>query len=85
MSRAGGYQNCYERQLQLKRDLNGKIEMLIKISGQGRVILSKISGSTMNNPTVERCISGHIKKLKFPAPKNGKMVIVRYPFRFQAG
>lgn len=85
MSRAGGYQNCYERQLQLKRDLNGKIEMLIKISGQGRVILAKVAGSTMNNPAVERCISGHIKKLKFPAPKNGKMVIVRYPFRFQAG
>ena len=85
MSRQGGYQNCYERQLQLKRDLNGKIEMLIKISGQGRVLISKVTGSTMNNPSVEKCISGHIKKLKFPAPKNGKMVIVRYPFRFQAG
>jgi hypothetical protein len=85
MSRAGAYQNCYERQLQVKRDLNGKIEMLIKISGKGKVILSKVANSTMNNPRVENCIRSNIQKLRFPAPKNGKMVIVRYPFRFKSG
>ena len=85
MSRAGAYQNCYERQLQVKRDLNGKIEMLIKISGKGAVILSKVAGSSMNSPKVENCIRRNIKKLRFPAPKNGKMVIVRYPFRFKSG
>ena len=85
MSRAGAYQNCYERQLQVKRDLNGKIEMKIIISGQGKVLQSAVAKSTMNNPKVERCIAGNIKKLRFPAPKNGKMVIVRYPFRFKSG
>ena len=85
MSRAGAYQNCYERQLQVKRDLNGKIEMKIIISGQGKVLQSAVAKSTMNNPKVERCITGNIKKLRFPAPKNGKMVIVRYPFRFKSG
>lgn len=85
MSRAGAYQNCYERQLQVKRDLNGKIEMKIIISGQGMVLQSAVASSTMNNPNVERCIAGNIQKLRFPAPKNGKMVIVRYPFRFKSG
>lgn len=85
MSRAGAYQSCYERQLQVKRDLNGKIEMKIIISGQGKVLQSVVARSTMNNPKVERCIAGNIKKLRFPAPKNGKMVKVRYPFRFKSG
>jgi hypothetical protein len=84
-SRAGAYQNCYERQLQLKRDLNGKIEMKINISGQGKVLAARVIASTMNSAPVEQCIAQNIKKLKFPAPKNGKMVVVRYPFRFQSG
>ena len=84
-SRAGAYQNCYERQLQVKRDLNGKIEMSIKISGRGKVLLARVLNSTMNSPPVEQCIAKNIRKLKFPAPKNGKKVIVRYPFRFQSG
>ena len=85
MSRAGAYQNCYERQLASKKDLNGKIEVKIMISGTGNVILSTINSTSMNNPTVENCIVRQIKKLKFPAPKNGKRVKVRYPFRFKSG
>jgi hypothetical protein len=59
--------------------------MLIKISGKGVVILSKVASSSMNSPKVENCIRKNIQKLRFPAPKNGKMVIVRYPFRFKSG
>ena len=69
----------------MKRDLNGKIEMLIKISGKGVVILFKVASSSMNSPKVENCIRKNIQKLRFSAPKNGKMVIVRYPFRFKSG
>ena len=65
--------------------MNGKIEVKIMISGTGNVILSTINSTSMNNPTVENCIVRQIKKLKFPAPKNGKRVKVRYPFRFKSG
>jgi hypothetical protein len=85
MSRAPAYQNCYERQLQVKRDLSGKIVMKIKISGKGKVLLAKVASTTMNSPQVENCIVGNIRKLSFPAPKNGKMVNVSYPFRFKSG
>jgi hypothetical protein len=85
MSRAGAYQNCYEKELTAKRNLSGKIEMMIKISGSGKVLLAKVHNSTMNNSKVEKCISRNIKRLKFPKPKNGKMVKVRYPFRFKSG
>lgn len=85
MSRAGAYQNCYERQLVAKRNLSGKIEVLIRISNNGRVLLSKVASTTMNNRKVERCITKVIKLLRFPRPKNGKPVKVRYPFRFKPG
>jgi hypothetical protein len=84
LSRKGAYQNCYERQLQNKRDLNGKISINVKVSGStGKVIVARVVGTTMNNPSVEQCILGHIKKLRFPTPKNGKTVIFTYPFRFK--
>ena len=82
-SRAGGYQNCYERQLQAKRDLNGKIEVKITIAKTGRVLMVKVSNSTMHSPPVENCVLKQLKMLRFPSPENGKPVIVSYPFRFK--
>jgi len=84
VSRAGAYQNCYERQLQVKKDLNGTIRVLIKISGTGSVLLAKVDESDMNNPSVEQCVVKEIQKLKFPVPENGGLVVVRYPFKFKA-
>ena len=84
LSRKGAYQNCYERQLQNKRDLNGQISINVKVSGSnGKVLVARVVGTTMNSPPVEQCILGHIRKLRFPAPKNGKTVIFTYPFRFK--
>ena len=83
-SRTGAYQNCYERQLQNKRDLNGTISIKVMVSGtNGTVLLAAVANTTMNNPAVEQCIVGQIKKLRFPAPKNGKTVKFTYPFRFK--
>jgi pSer/pThr/pTyr-binding forkhead associated (FHA) protein len=84
VSRAGAYQNCYERQLQAKKDLNGTIRVLLKISGSGSVLLAKVDDSDMNNPSVEQCVIKELQKLKFPAPENGGIVVVRYPFKFKA-
>jgi len=84
LSRKGAYQNCYEQQLQHKPDLNGQISINLKVSGtSGNVLVAKVVGTTMNSPPVEQCILGHIRKLRFPAPKNGKTVIFTYPFRFR--
>ena len=85
MSRAGAYQNCYEQQFASKKDLHGKIEFKIMISGVGNVILSAIHSTSLNNPTVEKCIGRQIKKLKFPAPKHGKRTMIRYPLHFKSG
>ncbi len=83
MSRKEAYQSCYEQQLQLKKDLNGKISILIMVSGsQGNVLMAKLADSSMNNPAVENCIIDNIKTLRFPLPENGKNFRFTYPLRF---
>ncbi|MFN3201891.1 MAG: AgmX/PglI C-terminal domain-containing protein [Bradymonadia bacterium] len=78
------YQYCYSKQLQVKRDLAGKIKVKFTISGTGQVIAAKVMETTMNDAAVERCLIGKIKRWRFPEPKGGGIVVVKYPFVFKA-
>jgi len=75
---------CYDKELQKKKDLHGKIVVKFVIAPNGRVVKSSIRESTMGNKTVEKCIASRIKRFKFPAPKGGGIVEVSYPFIFKA-
>lgn len=77
------YRYCYERELNRKRDLNGKIKVKFTIAGNGSVIASTVVESTMKNASVENCLAGKIKRWVFPAPKGGGIVVVTYPFIFK--
>lgn len=77
------YQYCYEKELQTKRDLNGKIVVKFTIAGNGNVIQSSVVESTMGNAAVERCLVSRIRRWVFPEPKGGGIVVVNYPFVFK--
>lgn len=77
------YRYCYERELNRKRDLNGKIKVKFTIAGNGSVIASQVVESTMKNANVENCLASKIKRWVFPAPKGGGIVVVTYPFIFK--
>lgn len=77
------YRYCYEKELNRKRDLNGKIIVKFTISGNGSVIASGIASSTMKNANVEKCLKKKIRRWVFPAPKGGGIVLVKYPFIFK--
>jgi TonB family protein len=79
------YVYCYEKELNQKRDLAGKIKVKFIISGQGKVIAASVSESTMKNAKVENCLVRKVKRWRFPAPKGGGLVNVNYPFLFKAG
>jgi len=79
-----GIKYCYDKELQKKKDLHGKIVVKFVIAPNGRVIKASIRESTMNNSKVEKCIVGRVKRFKFPAPKGGGIVEVSYPFIFKA-
>ena len=75
---------CYEKELTTHPDLFGRVIVQFTIAGTGQVVASIVQQSTMNNPTVEGCIAGALKRWEFPKPQGGGIVIVSYPFVLKA-
>ncbi|MCA9524466.1 MAG: TonB family protein [Myxococcales bacterium] len=79
------FRYCYEQELTRKVNLKGKIALKFTIDPTGRVISSGIAQSTMSNRNVEQCLVKAVRRIRFPAPKNGGIVQVSsYPFIFTA-
>lgn len=74
---------CYEKELNKVPTLFGKIAINFTISKTGQVSTSKVERSTMQSEPVEACVAATIKKIRFPAPKGGGIVVVTYPFVFK--
>lgn len=75
---------CYEKELTRKPDLKGAMTITWKIDPTGEVISAVVSGSTMNDESVESCMVARIKKWKFPEPLGGGFALVKYPFNFHS-
>ena len=71
--------NCYERELQVRRDLAGTVVTDFQISPKGKVV--GLSASGLRNGEVEACVGKAIASVQFPVPDGGVYVKVRYPFR----
>lgn len=74
---------CYEKELVRHPGLFGKVATRFTIAATGRVQQASVSQSTLKNAEVERCITAKIRTWKFPKPKGGGIVIVKYPFIFK--
>ena len=53
---------CYQRQLRSNPNLRGKVSVRFVIRPDGSVKDAKIIASTLNNPSVERCIISKIRR-----------------------
>jgi len=74
---------CYEKELAKIPTLFGRIAIEFTIAKSGAVSKSRVKRTTMGNPSVEKCVARAIKKIRFPKPKGGGIVIVSYPFVFK--
>src|SRR5262249_13822981 len=63
-----------------KPSLGGRLNVKFAISGAGQVIGSYIASSTINDSTVESCISQALSRWEFPKPQDGRVVFVACPF-----
>jgi len=75
---------CYERELTKSPDLSGKIVVKFVVNADGTVSKATIDSTTMNSPAVENCISRRFLRFRFPQPKGGGIVIIKYPFVFNS-
>jgi outer membrane biosynthesis protein TonB len=75
---------CYEKELQRKPTLSGKIEVYWVILPDGSVDKSKIASTSMEDAAVEGCVARQVKQWAFPK-SDGRTVVQSYPFLFKGG
>ena len=82
--RIGRIQACYEKRLQKGgKKTSGKITAEWTIATNGKVKRARSKLDTLGDPKVASCLLREIKKMKFPRPKGGEVVVV-FPFMFSA-
>ena len=82
--RQSAVRRCYETQLRTKPDLAGKVTVRFIVSSTGSVQTATTSSSTLDDKTTERCLLSVVKRMRFPKPQGGGIVVVNYPFIFTA-
>ena len=75
---------CYEKELQRKPTLAGKIEVYWKILPDGTVEKSKIAASSVEDSAVEGCVARQVKQWMFPK-SDGQTIVQSFPFLFKGG
>lgn len=71
---------CYEKGLQVKPNLSGRVGVKFTINGGGRVSTASVASSSINSAQVEGCVLNRLRGWKFPKPVGGVNVKVQYPF-----
>ncbi len=74
---------CYEKELQRRRNLKGKVKLVWVIGLSGKVESVSILQDTMHNSRMNSCFKRQIKRWRFNKPQGGKCKIA-YPFVFSA-
>ena len=74
--------HCYEQLIQRRPGVRVKVEVGFIIVEDGRVGDVKIISSNMDDSNFKGCLRSRIGQLKFPRPRGGSKVNVKYPFVF---
>lgn len=75
---------CYERALQVRPDLRGRVAVRFDIAPDGRVASSSIAATTLGDGEAETCIRDAVRRWRFPPVDRGDPVSVTYPFVFDS-
>jgi len=72
---------CYERALRNNNQLQGSVNLEVRVGASGRVDNSRIRGN-LRDPEVTKCIQNLTKGWSFPAPTGGNCAVVGAPYNF---
>ena len=73
---------CYEIQLLKSPDLQGEVNSEWQISPEGVIAQLQLASSVFEGSEFFSCLEKKMKSWKFPKPKGGVNVMVKYPMRF---
>jgi hypothetical protein len=75
------FRNCYERRLKVNNQLEGRVNVNMRVSRTGAVDAVQVGG-TMRDPEVLSCVRGIAQRIRFPVPQGGGCAAVAVPFNF---
>lgn len=81
---------CYETELRKldqagRRSFEGKITLQWKIVAHGLAKEVAVTGTSLNNAAMEKCVAARVATIIFPDPPEGMEATVTYPFVFKSG
>lgn len=76
--------SCYERVLQRKPDMYGKLVLEWDIEEKGRVSRASVVSNSLGDDDVASCIINRLKTWRFPEPPPDQVGRVTFPFVFTA-
>lgn len=74
--------HCYEKELNKDPSIKGKVMIGFIIDASGQVQSAQVLQNSSNNSRLGQCVAATFKRMRFPAPKDGGIVKVRYPLVF---
>jgi outer membrane biosynthesis protein TonB len=78
---SGPVRECYEKRLQERPTLSGKLVARFDIGPSGKVIGATADG--MSDHELIVCVLGAVRRLEFDKPRSGGKLRVAYPFKFE--
>lgn len=82
--RAGAIRACYEKRLQLKPNLKGKISVRWTIALDGKTTGVSITSNSLGDSQVSNCVARVLRRMRFRKPEGG-ICVVQWPFVFNSG
>jgi hypothetical protein len=82
--RAGAIRACYEKRLQLKPNLKGKIAVRWTIALDGKTTSVSVTSNTLGDSKVSNCVARVLRRMRFRKPEGG-ICVVQWPFIFNSG
>jgi TonB family protein len=80
--RANAMHRCVERRLKFRPGLSGRVTLRITIGRAGWVTGARVVKSTLRDKVAERCLINQVRRIRYPKPKRG-FVVVTYPLDFK--
>jgi outer membrane biosynthesis protein TonB len=77
----GDVHRCYEKRLDDRPTLQGKLYVILYIGPSGRVIGATTQG--LDDNELVKCVLPYVRKWEFDKPKSGGKLMVKYPFVFK--
>ena len=78
---SGPIRECYEKRLQEKPTLQGKLAARFDIGPSGKVIGATADG--ISDRELVACVVAAVRKFEFDKPRSGGKLRIAYPFKFE--